>query len=186
MATEVLLFLGYMAKPALTEHVMTWLNRRVSTLHRGNKGAGTVVNRSQTAPKVYDYWESVLEVRKLVVESVVIQTPIILPALESLTKELIKQLRLILEWSELRLYRASFLYISTQNPELMTNASFARQALHLYKIYNKYETLYKERHLYLRLLKSRKHNSQLIIHSLPAKPTGEEIRNHHLHLLYCS
>lgn len=152
MATEILLFFGYMAKPAITEHVMTWLNRRASAIHRGNKGLGTVLNRAQAAPKIYDYWQSVLDDRKIVVESILINTPMILPALETLTKELIKQLRMILEWSEMRLYRASYLYISTQNPALMTNASFARQALHLYKTYNKYEALHKERHPYLRLL----------------------------------
>lgn len=81
-----------MAKPALTEHVMTWLNKHASALHRGNKGIGIVLNRAQTAAKIYDYWQSVLDVRKIVVESIIINTLMILPTLETLTKELIKQL----------------------------------------------------------------------------------------------
>lgn len=54
-------------------------------------------------------------------EHILIDESMIQTLIEDLTKDLIKQLKVILEWSELRLYRALLLYISTQNPALMVN-----------------------------------------------------------------
>lgn len=152
LTTEALLFMGYVSKPWVQVFTQTWLDRRTSALHKGNKAVALPRSRTRTAKCIADYWLAHPEVRQ---EYFTLYLNPNLPSAEPmavLALDLKKQVKMVLEWSELHFYRAAYLYISGHNPALLTNPEFSRQAVKLVELYRANQAELGDNHPYGRLL----------------------------------
>lgn len=152
LTSEALFFLGYMTKPYLQEHVMTWLDKRLSALHKNLAASSKPRSRSRTALVVYEYWQAAQAVRPILMTHLLDANIRVSDSMKLLSEDLRKQVKMILEWAELRLYRASYLYVTGHNPALLTNLEFSTQAAYLVKTYEKHNEELKELHPFGRLL----------------------------------
>lgn len=152
LTSEALFFLGYMTKPYLQEHVMTWLDKRLSALHKNLATSAKPRSRSRTAQFVYEYWQATQAVRPVLMTHLLDANIRVTESMRTLSEDLRKQMKMILEWAELRLYRASYLYVTGHNPALLTNLEFSTQAAYLVRTYEKYNMELKDLHPFGRLL----------------------------------